>query len=521
VKFTRGCRGQYDITYFYKYDWVYDCEGRNDWRNGSDSDVVQYWWVIARSCGTPVNMQPARLDGNGSIVGIDIDGDTTTLSAPAASSLKNIVESSAGVVTVGDSLLVGFVSNDPTVTGRLIRWSPASDATEDLASFPGAWDASHNASLFRTTSTLSIAPAADRMLLCRSRAWLSLTPNGDTIPGSALDFFVPTTYGWNTPFVTVSFSRYRPARYVMISSDPDAGTCLIVAKHDQYEWDWDVLSLDRENRLRWRVEGGPSGKVAATVIMPLDSDLFRVHDAAKYRQLYRGVLDSVLDFSTAPPYTSFERLFGGMTLGAGGNRTDVMLYNRDGAPQLPAAVELFDSAAVNPRILQSPRDSSIIILYAASGAIRMVQTDRWLRVVEPDHVAVPVPGSVTDISDTFIGDSLAIVWKEMRGGVSDIFGTIVPLDPVPSFPSSVPRKAHDGARLRLVPNPASGLTLLRRRDAGHVAEIIVTDLQGRVVLSRRAEAGEEMIELDTSALPAGVYLVRAGAEGCAPLCVMR
>jgi hypothetical protein len=119
----------------------------------------------------------------------------------------------------------------------------------------------------------------------------------------------------------------------------------------------------------------------------------------------------------------------------------------------------------------------------------------------------------------FVGDTLAVVWSEIRDGALDVFGSFVRLPPN-AYGVAVPHEAIDPRPgnisrpliIGLAPNPARGsisvaFELVRR--SGVAVEII--SIQGK--LERRIELGElhggrhtEQIPLDGT-LP-GNYILR-------------
>ena len=85
-----------------------------------------------------------------------------------------------------------------------------------------------------------------------------------------------------------------------------------------------------------------------------------------------------------------------------------------------------------------------------------------------------------------------------------VYRTTEPVVPVANEPEAAPTPTAE--RLVVYPNPATDrITIEASRDAG---EVVLYDLLGRAVRRARLVAGKAV--LDTSRLPAGVYVVRVG-----------
>lgn len=523
MSLRRGCRGEYDGTFQLSLAWEFDCQGIHKNQSETDQSPLVYNNLAARPCGGIPTIVPFRVGGASSSIALVTHGDTIILSAPVAQRLRNIDERDPGIVAIGDTILAGFISAGAIPKASLMRWNHHMDWVDSVGALGMEWPASSDSSRWRVAGALSTVRASDRFLLCQSRAWYDHGTAGDTVPHGALVFYAPSTSGWGTPTSEVKLSRYCCSLPIIARSEPDAHTCTILASDDQpyLRW-WDVISIDLAGRSRWSAEQGIRDVANWVAIVPVDSDLFLGFSAAAYWRSRRGLRDSVLEYAGVPPYRRFERLRGGVTIGVGGGLTNGMLYDRDGSRVLPAEVPLFASDPGEPFILQSPRDSSIVMLYAANGGIRLVRTDRMLKVVRSDTLVILRSGSCSSPMATIIDDSLAVVWSEKQGDSTDVWGTLIPLPPLkvaPTLDARIEGARHASARI--APNPANDRIVLHRPDPTRAGRIIITDMMGRMVWEHECAAGEEAVAIDTSSLAPGLYMISIAGEHALPLVVAR
>ena len=128
----------------------------------------------------------------------------------------------------------------------------------------------------------------------------------------------------------------------------------------------------------------------------------------------------------------------------------------------------------------------------------------------------PVPFTSSAVQDALVdaGGRLVVAAPHSGGAVNGVFRTV---NPVAVASAPAPPETPD-LGVRIEPNPTTGSTAARwRQSSAGAARVSVFDARGREVLvlsERHRQPGENVAEVDTSALSPGVYVVRvATAEG--------
>ncbi len=194
-----------------------------------------------------------------------------------------------------------------------------------------------------------------------------------------------------------------------------------------------------------------------------------------------------------------------------GNEVTVTLSLRDGAEYLGGQAALRWNADALMLLSHDSEDLSAANFRATAGHLRL----NWSDALTADEVVtlrfrVAADGELSDYltlaeEETFVDEAygvdlashpLFLTWTEATTNT-----TIGEEGPVVVAPT-------EDALLGVLPNPASSSTRLGLSlTSGQRVELVVTDMNGRVVLSRSAElgAGEQWLRVELSKLAGGVY----------------
>jgi hypothetical protein len=173
-----------------------------------------------------------------------------------------------------------------------------------------------------------------------------------------------------------------------------------------------------------------------------------------------------------------------------------------------------DSSRRFPFLVQSPRDSSLAVLFSGDHGVRLTLLDRMLGIIVADMQISETGGRVAAPAAVFRGDSLVVVWEDYRSRLPQIYGTALP---VPSTSSAWNEKSpsSDAMDLSITPNPArERVTVAYTARADATLEIV--DALGRVVartVSEHAGLSARSWISDLGMLPAGMYTVVLRADG--------
>jgi hypothetical protein len=197
-------------------------------------------------------------------------------------------------------------------------------------------------------------------------------------------------------------------------------------------------------------------------------------------------------------------------------------------------------------ILQSPRDSSVVIVSGGEGGVHLTALDKQLHMLASNITISATHGLVQHPAATFRNDSLYVVWQDNRNGNADIYGnvmdwsSIVPLTvDIPTYPTRLHPDFSPDLTQQLVPqfiphppaiipNPASTIAIIEL-DVDGATEIKAElfDLLGAAMAAQTinaTERGRVALQFDLQGLPVGVYMVRyrtATTAGTMPLHIMR
>jgi hypothetical protein len=159
-------------------------------------------------------------------------------------------------------------------------------------------------------------------------------------------------------------------------------------------------------------------------------------------------------------------------------------------------------------VLGSDRTEAVI----AWQSDRSGNWDLYARRFRSDSLSPTVSITSNEADDLFpdlaVDDlgSYWIVWQSDRNGNWDIFA--LPLD---GFGTGESKRIEPGVQIRLFPNPArESVRMQGIRSAGEVPlEVTLYDVTGRSVLSKTfPRLSGDALDLDLTALPGGVYLLR-------------
>ncbi len=199
-------------------------------------------------------------------------------------------------------------------------------------------------------------------------------------------------------------------------------------------------------------------------------------------------------------------------------------WSVDGARRAARTIEI-PTAMADPVMIESPEDSSLMLLYVRDG-VRMTRLTRSLDPAVQDSLISSARSGISHPSAVIVGDTLYAVWEDTRNGAPDIYGNRVALTPMRDTTADTTggpaaRITEHDAVMRGVssidgvyPNPASGDAYVEARivEAGTI-ELI--DALGRVALSVPVAGwrGVQRITLPVSELRSGAYLVRLRGGG--------
>jgi hypothetical protein len=252
--------------------------------------------------------------------------------------------------------------------------------------------------------------------------------------------------------------------------------------------------------------------LAGHAIIPLNNRALLVADSTSAVRIDGNDSTGLISFTRNGVELTYRRMLGPRflrTYYSDSSRTRLIMemYDLDGDLQTRRQLD-FSAPRRDPYIIQSPSDSTILLLTAADG-VHAAVFDRNLNPMIMDAIISATHGDVRHPAAAFDGDSLFVVWEDYRGEVGDIFGRKVNRKAAVGAP--VETEPISQSDLVLYPNPASRSTLLRLTGtAESPIDVTIFDIDGREarnVTIDPARRGEAMIDL--GGLPSGVYIVRA------------
>jgi hypothetical protein len=522
VAMRRDCDNQYALVYQLQANWRLDY--RELHQEGSNVSSVKdgidpHGPVSADSMRTGCGMGlPVWIRRAGSKSASEVDllvGDTIRrLEAPVALLPVNVPDRSPVIMALGGRFLLGYHRMGHDSSMMLASWSidrsPVMLDSLDVNAGAGAPDGRQGV---RTTEQLM--GGTEAFLFERRHRWRERTSPTQTVDSQRCTIYLPTGKGWKPDFLKGASSEHSGHNLgVLITASDRRSSELVVVGATIIDFepstDLFVVGFDSSGIRKWIVDRVKVNPIQFNLgIAPIGPSNFSL---LTYSYMMRFENDSMIraaeirraDAARCLPLTGGRVLRWTRLWPA--RQIELDLLDSNGTRLLSSTAMLPDSA-YDPSIIVNPSNSGVVVITGSPTGVQVISIDSSLRTIASARRISETTAPIFHPVGAMVGDRLSVVWQDQRNGVPDIYGASVDTRLLSGVESDT--RVSADATLRLYPNPATNLiTAAWSITAITGASLELVDILGEKVVTQTIEPGATRVEIETAALPNGLYLLR-------------
>ncbi|MDB5035454.1 MAG: hypothetical protein JWQ98_2695 [Chlorobi bacterium] len=524
MQLKRGIGNSYRATVYLTGRVNCTCQGSGEFPY---QDTIEYS-IVSKAKGPVMDTQPSTyqtqvitsdlpvrrlFSKSGSIVDLAINEYHIILTAPAARSGVNVPETAPAMMTIGGTVVVGWMSWGLDSTVALGRWRNGADIpVQPLPPLP--MNAADNPSPSRQTYALECS---------NNTATLSaLSPRADSAKHTwqQYTFWSPTIDGWKESISVVETNPALALQRISSARVPHGSHTMVTVGSKRADGGYPRIHraiIDSTGTLINIIHSSPV-PAGYTVFLPTSDDEYLTIDSHGINHFNR---DSLVSYAGA----GYPNYYPPVYIGLPGTEFLMAYFEKNRLrlarfSSLNDTLNSYQSNLIYPTstaivALENPLDSGIVVLYTDRSGVRLSAFDRFLNPLQEDVLVSGDHTSVAHPVASFNGDSIYIAWEDNQTGSPDIYGRVMYLrTKSPASAVEAPDgRAEESGIVSIAPNPASSsitVTLSPRHEEQATVELL--DVCGRVRLRRSISAEDRTVVLNTSALPSGIYLARLRSQ---------